>query len=54
MKWNKMNNYQKNLRKPIIKKIKKINVYSSFKDNIWGADSAAMQLISISNKGTRF
>ena len=49
-----MNNQQKRLRKPIIKKIKKINVYSYFKGNIWGADSAAMQLISIFNKGTRF
>ena len=28
--------------KQIIKKIKKRNVYSSFRDNIWGADLADM------------
>ena len=31
------------LPKPIIRKFKKRNVYSSFKDNIWGADLADMQ-----------
>ena len=40
--------------KPIIKKLKKRIVYSSFKDNIWGADLADMQLISKFNKETRF
>ena len=34
------------LHKPIISKFKKIKVYSTFKDNIWGADLADMQLIS--------
>ena len=34
------------LHKPIIKKFKKRKVYSTFKDNIWGADLAGMQLIS--------
>ena len=29
-------------------------VYSSFKDNIWGADLLDTQLISKFNKGTRF
>ena len=29
-------------------------VYSGFKDNIWGADLADMQLISKFNKGFRF
>ena len=29
-------------------------MYSTFKDNIWGADSADMQLISKFNKGLRF
>ena len=29
-------------------------VYSRFKDNIWGADLADMQLISKFNKGFRF
>ena len=34
------------LHKPIIRKFKKRKVYSEFKDNIWGADLADMQLIS--------
>ena len=34
------------LHKPIIIKFKRRKVYSSFKDNIWGADLADMQLIS--------
>ena len=29
-------------------------MYSSFKDNIWGADLADMQLISKYNKETRY
>ena len=33
---------------------KKTPVYSRFKDNIWGADLADMQLISKFNKGFRF
>ena len=40
--------------KPIIKNFKKRTVYSGFKDNIWGADLADMQLISKFNKGFRF
>ena len=42
------------LNKPIIRKIKRRTVYSGFKDNIWGADLADMQLISKFNKGFRF
>ena len=42
------------LHKPIIRKCKTRKVYSSFKDNIWGADLAHMQLISKFNKGIRF
>ena len=30
------------LHKPIIRKFKKRKVYSSFRDNIWGADLADM------------
>ena len=41
------------LHKRIIKKLKKRKIYSSFKDNIWGADFAGMQLISKFNKGIR-
>ena len=42
------------LHKPIIKNFKKRKVYSAFKDNIWSADLADMQLISKFNKGFRF
>ena len=42
------------LNKPITRKIKRRTVYSGFKDNIWGADLADMQLISKFNKGFRF
>ena len=38
------------LRKPIIRKLKKWKVHSRFIDNIWGADLADMQLISSCNK----
>ena len=41
------------LNKPIIRNFKKIAVYSGFRDNIWGADLADMQLISKFNKGFR-
>ena len=44
----------KELHKPIIRKFKKRKVYSGFKDNIWGADLADMQLISKFDKGFRF
>ena len=42
------------MHKPIIKKFKKRKVYSRFRDNIWGADLADMQLMSKFNKGFRF
>ena len=42
------------LHKPIIKKIKKVKVYSSFKDNICGADLADMHSVSKFNKGLDF
>ena len=57
---NNNNNNKQNLRsaeelhKPIIKKFKKRKVYPGFKDNIWGADLADMQLISKFNKEFRF
>ena len=44
----------KELHKPIIRKFKKRKIYSRFKDNIWGADFADIQLISKFNKGFRF
>ena len=42
------------LHKPIIRKLKRRMVYSSFKDNIWGADLSDMQLMSKHSKGIRF
>ena len=42
------------LHKPFIKKLKKREVYSASKDNIWAADLADMQLISKFNKRFRF
>ena len=42
------------LLKPVIIKFKKRKVYSAFKNNIWGADLADMQLLSKYNKGIRF
>ena len=42
------------LHKPIIKNFKTKEVQSPFRDNIWGADLADMQLISKLNKGFRF
>ena len=49
-----MKNQAEELRKPVIKKIKKRTAYSGSKDNIWGAGLADMQLISKINKGFRF
>ena len=42
------------LHKPIIRKVNKRKVYSSFKDNIWGAGLADMQLLSKFNKGIKY
>ena len=42
------------LHKPIIRKLEKRKVYSTFKDNIWGVNLADMQLLSKYNKGIRF
>ena len=42
------------LHKIIIRIFKKRRVYSSFKNNIWGADLADVQLITKHNKGIRF
>ena len=42
------------LHKPIIRKFEKRKVYSAFKNNIWAADLADMQLLSRYNKGIRF
>ena len=42
------------LHKPIIRKFEKRKVHAAFKDNIWGAELADMQLLSKYNKGIRF
>ena len=49
-------NYQlaNELHKPIIRKFKKRKVYSSFTDNIWGADLADMQSLSKYSKGIKY
>ena len=41
-------NYQlaNELHKQIIRKFKKRKIYSSFRDNIWGVDSADMQSLN--------
>ena len=46
-------NYQKNYTNQLLENLKK-EVHAPFKDNIWGADLADMQLISKFNKGIRF
>ena len=49
-------NYQlaNELQKPIIRKLKKRKVYSSFKDNIWGIDLADMQPLGKYNKRIKY
>ena len=42
------------LHKFISKKFNKRKVHSSFKDNIWGADIADIQLLSKFNKGIKY
>ena len=42
------------LQKLVVRNFKKRTVYLRFKDNIWGADLADMQLISKFNKRFRF
>ena len=42
------------LHKPVIRKVKKRKVHSSFRDNIWGTDLADIQLLCKFNKGFRF
>ena len=53
---NSMPNYQlaNELHKQIIKKFKRRKVYSSFRDNIWGADLADIQSLSKCNKGIKY
>ena len=50
---NQNEQFAKELNKIIIRKFEKTKLYSSFKDNIWGADLADMQLISKFNKKIR-
>ena len=47
-------NLAKELHKPIIKKIKRITVYTRFKDNIWAPDTAKMRSLSSKNKNVRY
>ena len=49
-------NYQlaNELHWQIIRKFKRRKVYSSFRDNIWGADLAVMQSLSKCNKRSKY
>ena len=49
-------NYQlaNELHKPIIRKFEKRKAYSSFRYNIWNANSADMQSLSKYNKGIKY
>ena len=42
------------IHKSVIKKFNKRKVYSQFKDNIWGVESADMQSLSRKNKGIKY
>ena len=46
LKLHKNQQLAEELHKPIIRKFKRIKVYESVKDNIWGANLADMQLIN--------
>ena len=49
-----MKNQSKNYINQLLKNLKKRTVYSEFKDNIWGADLADIQLINKFNERIRF
>ena len=49
-----MSNQLKNYTNQLLETFKKTTVYAGFKDNIWGADLADVQLMSKVNKGCRF
>ena len=49
-----MKNQPKNYTNQLLENLKKRTVYSVFKDNIWVADLADIQLISKFNKGFKF
>ena len=42
------------LRRPITRKFERHKIYSSYRDNIWGADLAIVQLIIKHRKGVRY
>ena len=50
MKLYQNKNQLKNYTKLIIRKLEQLQVYASFKDNIWGADLADTKLIIKYNK----
>ena len=54
IKLNKINNQLKNYKHQSLKHFRKRKVYSSFKDNVQGADLADIQLISKFNKRIPF
>ena len=42
------------LRKPVTKRFKRRKVYARFKDNIWVADLAEMELLSSKNENVKY
>ena len=42
------------LHKPVIKKFKRKKVYARFKDNIWAADLAEIELLSLKIKNVKY
>ena len=42
------------LQKPVIKNLEREKVYARFKDNIWAADLAGMELLSSKNLGVKY
>ena len=51
---NRISSQLKNYTNQLLENFKKRRAYSSFKDNIWGADLADLQLTSKFNKGIKF
>ena len=49
-------NYQlaNEFHRPIVRKFKRRKVYSSFRENIWGADLADMESLSKYNKRIKY
>ena len=51
---NQIISWQMNIINQLLKKFKKRNFHSSFRDNIWGVGLADMQSLSKYNKGIKY